>query len=488
MAHLMREGWSRRIGDRLVRRPRQRELEPVRVRVQPRRRILLHRPVGVLIVLAGGFAFLIGVGTLLLSLPFASVDGGFTPFRVALFTATSATCVTGLVVENTSTYWTGFGQAVTAALMYMGGLGIMTAGAVLLVAIGRRITLGDRLLMRESLGVTSIGSVTRVVRLVVLLATAIQLVGFLVLFFRFLALFPVGEAAWQALYHAISGFNNAGFIILPDSASLLAYQKDHLVLATLGILIVLGSLSFSVIVEMTRHRRFSRWSLDTRLVVLGTLFLWLLGGISMFVFELGNQDTLGALSVGDRVGSALFQSVASRTSGFSSIDFSTTHSASNFLFMVIMFIGGASASTAGGIKINTAMVLVVAAVASVRGRSRAEAFHRELIYPQVARALAVVLLAVTVLFGLIIGIMFLERASLASGAFQASDLLFEVVSGFGTVGLSTGITGDLSQPGQYLLALGMYVGRLGPLTIALGLALRERRAVYRFAEEGVRIG
>ena len=479
----MREAWRR-----LARRSRQRKVQPGAVSSPHRHRLPIHTATGALIVLTGGFALLISIGTMLLLLPVASVESGFTPFRVALFTATSATCVTGLVVENSATYWTGFGQAVTAVLMYMGGLGIMTAGAALLLAIGRRITLADRLLMRESLGATSIGAITRVLRLVFVLATAIQLVGFLVLFFRFLALFPVGEAAWQALYHSISGFNNAGFVILPDSASLSAYQRDHLVLATIGILIVLGSLSFSVVIELARRRRFSRWSLDTRLVVLGTLALWLLGGIAMFIFEFGNRETLGALPLGDRLGNAVFQSVASRTAGFSSIDFGAARSASNFLYMVMMFIGGASASTAGGIKINTAMVLVVAALASIRGRSRAEAFHRELAYSQVARAMAVVLVALGVVFALAVGLLLTEGQKLTEGVFQTTDVLFEVLSGFGTVGLSTGITAELSQPGQCLLTLAMYVGRLGPLTIALGLTLRERRAVYRFAQEGVRIG
>ncbi len=479
----MSEVWRR-----LFRRSRQREVQPGGVSPPHCQRLSIHTSTGALIVLAGGFALLISIGTLLLLLPVASVQGGFTPFRVALFTATSAACVTGLVVENSATYWTGFGQAVTAGLMYLGGLGIMTAGAALLLVIGRRITLADRLIMRESLGATSIGSVTKVLRLVFLLATAIQLVGFLVLFFRFLGLFPAGGAAWQALYHSISAFNNAGFVILPDSASLAAYQRDHLMLATIGVLIVLGSLSFSVILELARRRRFSRWSLDTRLVVLGTLTLWLLGGLAMFLFEFRNPETLGALPLGDRLGNAVFQSVTSKTAGFSSIDFGATRSASNFLYMAMMFVGGASASTAGGIKINTAMVLVAAALASIRGRSRAEVFHRELSYSQVARAMAIVLVALGVVFALAVGLLLTEDQKLTEGAFQTTDVLFEVMSGFGTVGLSTGITAELSQPGQYLLALAMYVGRLGPLTIALGLALRERRAVYRFAQEGVRIG
>ncbi len=484
----MREGWRRRLGDRVVRHPRQRELEPIRVRTERRRHRVLPTQASSLLLLTGGFAILIGVGTLLLLLPIASVQDGSASFLAALFTATSATCVTGLVVVESATHWTGFGQGVIAALMYLGGLGILTAGTVLLIAIGRRITLPERLVLRESLGVTSLGGVIGLVRHVFLLATAIQLIGFLILFFRFLGTYNAGRAAWQALFHSISAFNNAGFFIFPDSASLSAFQRDYLVLFIMGILIVLGALSFVVIADLARHRRFSRWTLDTRLVVLGTAFLWLVGGLVTFFFEYRNGATLGELSLGGQVANSLFQSVGSRTAGFSTVDFGATQPHTNFMNLVQMFIGGAAASTAGGIKINTAMVLVVAVLASLRGRSHAEAFRRELPYAQVARAMAVVGLAMAILFTVVMSLTLTEQAKMGEGAFTFLDLAFEAVSAFTTTGLSTGITSELTHPGQYILVAAMYVGRLGPLTIALGLALRERRAIYRFAQETVRIG
>ena len=484
----MREEWRRRLGDRVVRHPRQRELQPIRVKLHRHRRWTVSAPAATLLSLTGGFAALIGVGTLLLLLPFARVQDGSAPFLVALFTATSATCVTGLVVVESATYWTGFGQAVIAALMYLGGLGILTAGTVLLIAVGRRITLVDRLMLRESLGVTSMGGVIGVVRLVFILATAIQLVGFLVLFFRFLDIFSAGRAAWLALFHSISAFNNAGFYIFRDSASLSAFRSDYLVLFVIGILVVLGALSFSVIIELARHRRPNRWSLDTRMVVLGTGFLWLVGGIIMFFFEYRNGETLGDLSLGGQVTNSLFQSVSSRTAGFSTVDFGATQPHTNLHYLLQMFVGGASASTAGGIKVNTAMVLVVAVLAAVRGRSHAEMNKRELPYAQVVRAMAVVALAMGILFAVVISLAITEHSRLEAGSFVLMDLMFEAVSAFATTGLSTGITGELTKPGQYILVAAMYIGRLGPLTIALGLALRERRAIYRFAQERVRIG
>ncbi len=452
------------------------------------RRFAIPPATNALLTLTGGFALLIALGTSLLLLPFASTSEGMAPFQAALFTATSAACVTGLVVVNSSTYWTGFGQAAIAGLMFLGGLGIMTSGALLLLAIGRRLTLADQLALREPMGAMTLGNVSRLGRQVFLFAVSIQAVGFLFLLVRFLSRFSLGDAAWQALFHSISAFNNAGFVILPDSASLTAFRQDYMVLAVMGVLIVLGAISFAVVADLSRMRRFNRWSLDTRLVVLGTLFLWLVGGAAMLLFELGNGATLGGLSVAEQVGNSVFQAVTARTAGFSSIDFREARAGTHFLFMALMFIGGASASTAGGIKVNTAMVLLVAVLASLRGRTRPEVFKRQLPYVQVARAAAVVALAGSVLFMGVVALAVTEDSHLTSGQFQFTDLLFETVSAVGTTGLSTGITSQLTDPGKYVITLLMYIGRLGPLTIALGLAMRERRAIYRYAEETVRIG
>jgi len=489
----MTSGWHRRLGDRIIRRPRLRDLLPIRLKPEHRRRRTVPTAATAVTLPAMGFAGLILLGTLFLSLPVAHVGDGITPFRIALFTATSAVCVTGLVIVNTTTYWTFFGQAVIAALMYLGGLGIITAGTLLFMAIGRRITLPDRLVLRESLGGGTLGggtlgSVTRLVRLIVVVATLIQVVGAVVLFARFQALFPLGRAAWLALFHSISGFNNAGFAILRDSASLSAFRDDYLVLLTIALLIVLGGISFAVIGDIVRRRRFSRWSLDTRLVVLGSVALWLLGAAGILAIERTNASTLGALPADTQVLNALFHSVSGRTAGFSTIDFGAIQPATTLLFAVLMFIGGASASTAGGIKVNTVMLLVVAALASVLGRARVEVFRREVPYPQVIRAIALVMLAVSTIVAIFIALMATEAASLDIRAFSFADLVFELVSAFGTVGLSTGITASLTDTSQYLLVGAMYLGRLGPLTIALGLALRERRALYRYAQEHVRIG
>ena len=477
-----------RPGDRVVRRPRQSEMEPRRIHSQARRRILVPPSLSAMLSLTGGFAALIFVGTLLLMLPLSSAAPGRADIITALFTATSAVCITGLVVVATGEYWSFFGQAVLVALMFLGGLGIMTSGLVILTALGRRITLNQRLVVREAMGGATLGSVLTLGRYVLIFAVGVQAVGFILLFARFLSYYPVGTAAWFGLFHSVSAFNNAGFDVFTDSSSLSRFTSDPLTLGMIGALIILGGLSFPVVAELARRHRPNRWSLDTRLVVVGTLVLWGVGGISMFLFELRNPATLGSMPLGDQLSNAAFQAVTARTAGFSSINFGETRPGNDFLFMLLMFVGGASGSTAGGIKINTAMVLLVAGLASVKGRPYTEIFGRELPQTQVIRALAVVLLATAALFCIVVALAVTEIHSFETSRFGFIDVLFEATSAFGTTGLSTGITGILTDPGKMVITVGMYLGRLGPLTIALGLALRERRAVYRYAHETVRIG
>lgn len=454
---------------------------------ESKRRFHLSAAKSAMLALGLGFAFLILSGTGFLLLPQATVSSGSAPIITAFFTAASATCVTGLVVVDSATYWTGFGQMIIVSLMFLGGLGIMTSGAVLLIAIGRRVTLNDRLVLRESVGTTSLGGVTQIIKSVVVFALLSQLFGYVILLWRFYDDLR-GDTPWQALFLSVSAFNNAGFNILPNSHSLNAYSSDIWILASVGILILLGSTSLPVFLDIWKNRKVSRFSLDTKLVLLGLVGTWALGILAMVLFEWGNNSTLGSMDNIDKVTNAAFQAITSRTAGFSTVGFESTKSATDSIFILLMVIGGASGSTAGGIKINTLMVLAIAGYASVRGRPRAEAFKREIPYALIARALAVVLLAALVLFGIVLGLAYTEDANIQSGKFTFSDLLFEAVSAFGTSGLSSGITANLTQPGQLLLIIAMYLGRLGPLTIAAGLALKERRAVYRFASERVRIG
>ena len=482
-------GQFRRPGDRVVRRPRQRETAPIRVRLPvQRRRVNLPVSLSALLTLTLGFAAAILIGAGLLATPAASVGPGGASLIDALFTATSAVCVTGLVVVPSGEYWSGFGQAVIAGLMFVGGLGIMTAGTLILLALGKRISLNSRLIIRETQGGRSLGGALELGRYVVLFALGVQAAAFAALFARLIFMYPAEEAFWQSLFHSISAFNNAGFTIFRESDSLSAFQSDPVVLWAIGISILLGAFSFPVVNEIARRRNMNRWALDTRLVLIGTVGLWGVGALAMVGFELGNEATLEGMSLIDKISNGAFQATTARTAGFSSIDFAETRMGTDFLFMLLMFIGGASGSVAGGIKVNTAMVLALATLAALRGRPRVETLRREIPQAQVSRALALTVLAVVGVAALMTMLSFTERSSLDSGAFAFLDVLFETVSAAGTVGLSRGITPELTEPGKLVVTLAMYAGRLGPLTIGLGLALREQRAIYRYAQERVTIG
>ena len=434
------------------------------------------------LIIAYIFAGLITVGTCLLILPFTQHDDGFTPFMTAFFTATSAITVTGLVIEDTATYWSRTGQVVILALMFVGGLGFMTLATFLLILLGQRVTLTQRLLVRESLGVNQLGGLIRLTVGIVLLAVAIQAAGFVALFIRFSSVMPTAEAAWQGAFHAVSGFNNAGFTALADSPSVSAYQGDEAVIGILSVLIFLGAISYWVIVDVVRTRRFSLFTLSTKLVLVTTFALIALGAAVFYASEHGNVRTLGHLPVAERVMVSVFESLSGRTAGFSTVSFAETASHTNFFFISLMFIGGASASVAGGIKVNTFAIVVAAILSTLRGRSHASVFGREI--PQSLVQRAMVIGAVATVFVFVVALLL----TYTEAPFQFIDLLFESVSAFGTVGLSTGLTADLSGWGHFILIVTMFIGRLGPLTLGLAMLQQPERDTFRYAQERVTIG
>lgn len=477
----MEQGWRHRVGDRVIRQARRQELEPVLIEeTAPRRR---NRRFESPVILIYGFGSLIAIGTLMLWLPYFNTTGRFTPFLTALFTATSASTVTGLVVVDTATHWNRAGQGVLMVLMEVGGLGFMSTATFLLVIITQRVTVANQLIMREFLGISRRSGLVRLSIQVVIVSLIFQLAGFLIFLWRFLPLpeFEPGEAVWQALFLTISGFNNAGFNIIPESASVALFRNEMWVLGPLTALIIVGGISYSVLAEFVRFRRFSRFSLDSRLVVILSLALWFLGAMVFFVSEFGNEATLKGLPLGTQILDSFFHSVSGRTAGFTTIDFAQTEQHTNFFFTGLMFVGGASGSTAGGIKVNTMAVILVAVLASIRGRAHVEVGGREIPTAQIQRALAIAFLGIAFVFIVAFFLVVTE-------GFPFDDILFETVSAFGTVGLSSGITADLSVWGKSLLAGTMFVGRLGPLTMALALGQAPQRAIYRYSQERVRIG
>lgn len=450
----------------------------------PRR---VRRPRSPSAVLVSGFAIVIAVGAGILILPVSSAAGVWTSPIDALFTSTSAVCVTGLAVVDTGTYWSPFGQFVLMALMQIGGFGFMTGSTLLLfLLVGRRTALRDRILAQASTGIPELGSVTSVIRRVAVFTLIAEVTGAVVLTGAFLAgghATDVVQATWWGIFHAISAFNNGGMDLFGGYRSLADYVGDPLVLTTLGVLIVLGGLGFAIVGDIAAKRRWRRLALETRVVVLTSLAILFVGTASLALFEWSNPATLGALPETARPFNALFETTSLRTAGFSTFPTAELRDPTLFIVMALMFIGGASGSTAGGIKVNTFSVLLIAIVSTVRGRPSAEALGRRIPHEVVYRALSVALLSIAFIF---IVALSLELTTPADTSFIA--IVFEAISAFGTVGASTGLTPELPPLARTLLVPAMFVGRLGPLTLVLALAARARPVSSRPAIETMRIG
>jgi trk system potassium uptake protein TrkH len=472
--------WKPKPGDRIVRHPREEQISPVRFEITTLR--AQSRTLASPIVLLYSFMGFIMAGTLLLLLPFTSQAGGFTPFVDALFTATSAVTVTGLVIQDTATYWTPTGQAIILALIFIGGLSFMAIATFLLILIGRRLSLGQRMLARDSYQVNQLGGLARLTVKIVLVAAAVQIAGFVALAVRFSLLSDLeGQPIWQALFQSVSAFNSAGFVNLPEGESLSAFRTDKIVLGIMGLLIFLGAISYFVMVDVARLRRFSLFSFNTKIVLILTAALTLSGALVFFTSETDNPNTIGNLSIADKIMVSVFESTSGRTAGFSTVSYDETAQHTNFFFTALMFIGGASASVAGGIKINTLGVVLIAVLSTLGGRAHTRAFGREIPHVQVQRATAIAVMALIVVF------LFALVLTFSEPEFAFIDLLFETVSAFGTVGLSTGLTPDLSQGGHLILIVAMFLGRVGPFTLGLMMAERGENDLYRYAQERVTI-
>ena len=485
----MQAPWQPKPGDVIVRRPRQAEIAPVQIRLT--RRSVPVRGMSSPMLVVYGFLGLVTLGTVLLFLPIANTHGEFTPIIDAVFTAVSAVTVTGLVVVDTATYWSAFGQGVIFALIFVGGLGFMTSAAFLLILVGQRLGLQNQLAIRQGLGVRQLGGLATLVRNIVITAIVLQMFGGLALYLRWYVFgslwdgIPPAEAVWQSAFHAVSAFNNAGFVVFPPERvagdSVTAFGTDYAVLGIIGILIIFGGIGYAVIYDVVRVRRISRFSLDTKLVLVASAVLLFAGAALIFGTEFNRPGTLGGRSVPAKAAEAVFQSVSGRTAGFSTIDWGQTSDHTNVAVQALMFIGGASASTAGGIKIGTFAVIVITILATVRAKRHILVFGREIPADIVRQAMVVGAVASAAVFTFTFLMAAVEDLPF-------SKILFETVSAFGTVGLSTGITAELSDWGKGILAATMFMGRFGPLTLALLMQGREHVEPYRFAEESIRIG
>jgi trk system potassium uptake protein len=468
---------GRRLGDRRVRVGRE---KPSEYEVQAPRRV--RRPASPAIVLIRGFAVLISIGTIVLMLPVASSSGEWTPFIDALFTATSAVCVTGLVVVDTATYWSPFGHVVILVLIQLGGLGFMTASTLLLfMLVGRRTGLRDRLLVQASTGTPDLGSTTAILVRVAAFTAIAEVIGLVVLTGAFLGdgLGPV-TSLWWGLFHAVSAFNNAGFDLVGGFRSVTPFARDPVVLGALAVLFILGGLGYAIVGDVVYKRRWSRLALETKVVLLTSLALLGGGALAIGLLEWSNPASLGPLAPAERAWNAAFMS-ATRTAGFSSVPTDGLLEPTLVIVGALMFIGGASGSTAGGIKVNTFSLLLIVIISTIRGDPSATALGRRVPHEIVYRALSIALLSIAFVFIIVLGLELTTELAFV-------DIAFEAISAFGTVGLSTGVTPDLSPVARLLVTGAMFAGRLGPLTLVLALAARAKPLPYRPAVETIRIG
>lgn len=435
--------------------------------------------------LAAGFLLLILIGAALLSLPVATVSGESIGLGASLFTSTSAVCVTGLIVVDTGTTFSLFGQLVLLVLIQLGGLGFMIFATLAMIALGRHITLRDRMLIRESLNTTTLSGLLKLTRWYGLLALAIELLGAVLLATRFIPAFGWGKGVYFSLWHAVSAFCNAGFDLFGGFASLTGWQSDPVVLLTVSALIILGGLGFSVISETLHGRSWQGLSLHARLVLVMTGLLLVIGTVFFLLVERTNAATLGPMKPGEQLLNAFFQSVTMRTAGFNSIDLAAMTDASKLMSILLMFIGASPASTGGGVKTTTAAVLLLIVLSVIRGDDDVNVMGRRLPTALMRRALAILFMSMGLMLGCTMVLTLAE-----GGNAPLVDLLFESASAVATVGVSSVGTPSLSLPSKVVLIPMMFFGRVGPLTLAIALARRKdrRRNHVHYPEESITIG
>jgi trk system potassium uptake protein TrkH len=432
-------------------------------------------------VLAGGFALIIAIGTFLLSLPIASTNGQRLPFIDALFTATSATCVTGLAVLDTGVHLTRFGQIVLLIMVQMGGIGFMTMATWFAIALKKRVSLQERLILKESLNQINMDGIVRLIVRVFIYSVTIEGTAALYFIMRWSKEMPLGKAVYFGIFHSVSIFNNAGFELFGGFRSLTPFVNDFGINIVSILLIVLGGIGFIVISDLLEYPKTRKLSLHSKVVLSATGILTLVAAVGIFIFEFTNPRTLGALSWDSKILASVFQSVTLRSAGVNTVDIAELRGATQFLMIIMMFIGAAPGSTGGGIKLTTFAVLVAALVTMIRGKEDVVLFRYRMSGSDVYKAITLAL----------IGVFMLVSTTMLLSVFQNNDfmmIMFESASAFGTVGLSMGLTGELTFASKLIIIFMMYVGRIGLVTLAFALQPKPKKELYRHPEGKIIIG
>lgn len=433
-------------------------------------------------ILVGGFGFLILFGAALLMLPISTLDGNGLSALYALFTATSATCVTGLVVVDTGSTFTVFGQIVILTLIQVGGLGFMTVATLVAFLLRKKISLKERLILQEAFNYITIEGIVRLVKRVLFFTIVCEGAGGLLLSIRFAADMPVGKAMYYGFFHAISNFNNAGFDLMGGFRSMTGYVDDPVVVLVISFLIIMGGIGFVVMNELYEFRRTRRLSLHSKVVLSTTSLLVGLGTLLIFILEFHNPKTIEPLSWGGKFLGSLYQAVTARTAGSNTLNIGDLTDTTQFLIIFLMFIGASPGSTGGGIKTTTFATLAGAVLSQIKGKEEVVFFKRRIDYKLIYKSLTITVSALTVVMFVSIVLTITESGK---GFLM---ILFEATSAFATTGLSMGLTPDLSPFGKLLITATMFAGRLGPLTLAIAMTLNRKPDRFRYAEEKIMIG
>ncbi|WP_335582134.1 TrkH family potassium uptake protein [Paenibacillus yonginensis] len=432
-------------------------------------------------ILVLGFALIIAIGTFLLMLPISIKQDGRLSWIDALFTATSATCVTGLTVKDTGTFFTPFGQVVILALVQVGGLGFMTMATLFSLVLKRRISLKDRLLLQQAMNQNTMEGIVRLIRKVMVYSVVIEGTAALALTLRWAVEMPFSQAVYYGVFHAISLFNNAGFDLLGNFQSLTRHVSDPIVNLISMVLIISGGIGFIVISDLVDYRKHRGLSLHSKVVLSMSGALIAIGAIVIFIFEFTNPYTLEPLNWAGKIWSSFFQSITPRSGGVATLDIASMRHATQFFIIILMFIGAAPGSTGGGIKVTTFAILIGAMFSMIRGRDDIVMFRYRIVQERIVKALTITLLTLFLLIFIAMVLSTTESADFLS-------ILFETTSAFSTVGLSMGLTTKLTVFGKIVICITMFIGRLGPLTLAYALGPKKGRELYRHPEGQMIIG
>lgn len=432
-------------------------------------------------ILAGGFFIIILIGAVILNMGFSSAKGQSIGFLDALFTSTSSVCVTGLIVADTGTYWSDFGKFVIMILIQIGGLGFMTIATLGVIISGEKLSYSKKLLIQDSLSSEKTSDIIKFCKKIILVSLFIELVGAICLSIAFVPEFGFVKGICYGIFHSVTAFCNAGFDIMGNFSSLTAYFNNPIVNISIMLLIILGGLGFSTIFDINRKRAFKKFRLNTKIILITTAILIVIPTFLFFIFEMNNPKTLGNMNLGEKILASLFQVVSPRTAGYNTIELSQMHDSTKFLTIILMFIGGAPASTAGGLKTTTFALIIISVYCLFKQKSEIEIFGRTVPFKNLNKALVSLVIGFTLV---ITGTMII----LSYSDFDFLTVLYEVTSAYATVGLTLGITTKLNAVCKITLIILMFMGRVGSLTVLYSFIKTDSKKKYKYPKEEINIG